>query len=292
MFVFFEYSRRTPWVLYTNAMMVPRVFYGLLLSLLIPILGASGRNVIPPLTENQKTRLAGAIDGLDHLEDAFDALRESFVAFDRDIGDALIRIDPDYEGMSNDPAAYRGDLCLLIGVLQQKARLPSPYENVAEWFLRDDAGRPFVVYLIDQGGNPSRGFQDGQRLEIVARFYKRLDILARDGTIRRYAGFVGASPKLLLPGTSLAQAQPGEPTKSPLAMIVTIVGVLGGVFLILFLYVRVLRKRNRSRPRLHNAGNDLVDAEAPLPDDPAEALEMLSRHADESASSMADKSDP
>lgn len=236
---------------------------GLIMSLLLA--------AVEPLTADQRIRLQTAYDGRDHQEEAFVALLENVEAWTPGLGDAAIRLHPDLEAMMADPDAFRGDLCRITGTIQQRTPLGRPYTGVAEWFLRDEGERPFLVFVSDLGLEKSSGevFADGNRVRIVARFYKRLDALARDGTVHVYPAFVGRFPRTLM----AADAAWGG-----LWAVAGPVTVMLVVFVILLVYAR---RGGRSRPhRVPLAGELPTHGPENLPDDPAEALAELRRRAE------------
>ncbi len=134
---------------------------------------------IEPLTDEQRVRLATAFDGRDHQEAAFVALVENVRLWTPGVGDAPIRLQPDLTAMLGDPEAYRGSLCQIAGRVQQQTPLSALYHGVTEWFVRDESGRPILVYVVGHEGDPTIG--DGQAVVLHARFYKRVDDIARDG---------------------------------------------------------------------------------------------------------------
>jgi len=232
--------------------------------------------VVPPLTDEQRTLLHSADDDRTHEEVAFDAMIEHVRSWaDAEPGSEPIRLRADFAAILADPDAFRGDLFQLDGVIQQRSRLDRPHHQVVEWFLRDEAGTPFILYLHDSGLGETH--DDGERIIVLARFYKRLDAVARDGLRRSYPAFVGANPKL----ASSFPAPPPAPAAAPVKTIVLALGALLGGFIILLLLAR--RRRDRAPRRAwpsaeHDAGE--LDGSAPLPDDPAAALAELRRRAD------------
>ncbi|MCH7571589.1 MAG: hypothetical protein IH891_01600 [Planctomycetes bacterium] len=255
-------------------MMSNRVITGLLVWWMLISRPVGVRGEIPPLSEGQITRLATAQDGRDHQEEAFSALLENMKLYSGEVGDSLIRLKPDLDSMIKRPTDYRGDLYLLSGVFQQQTRLSVPYESVSEWFLRNDAGVPMLIYVTGLPLESGVDFVVGDRVQMVARFYKRVDFIARDGIQRSYAAFVGAKPKKL-------GLIAGDPL-SGMWIVVIPVFFLALVFIILFAYVRHLKKR----PHRHSAPltmKTIVDEAGTLSDDPAQALSELRQQADDQA---------
>lgn len=221
---------------------------------------------ISPLTDDQRTALNTAFDGRDHQEAAFTALVENVRAWTEGIGDAAIRLEPDYQAILDNPDQYRGELCKITGKLQQHNPLPGLNKGVGEWFVRDSNSRPILVYIVKNIDDQT--FRDGQSVEIVARFYKRVDAIAKDGTKHSYPAFVGAFPK----SASSAASSANNPM---LALAVPVaIGLI--VFLILLVYTRRIR-RNSSKPHRRSTDSLLLDEDVSLPENPAEALTQLKR---------------
>ncbi len=223
---------------------------------------------IEPLTNDQRVRLATAFDGRDHQEAAFVALVENVRLWTPGVDDAPIRLRPNLTAMLGDPEAYRGSLCQIAGRVQQQTPLSALYEGVTEWFIRDESGRPILVYVVGHEGDPTIG--DGQAVVIHARFYKRVDDIARDGVSRSYPAFVGA-----LPSRPVAT----DAALGGLLVVVIPVVVLLVIFLLLMLYVR----RNRTERRLRRpviGERPEVDESPALPDDPIDALDEMRRRAE------------
>lgn len=226
---------------------------------------------IPPLSDQHKQEVAQAIDDHDHREQAFLALIEHVQGWpaNGEIGDAAIRVRPDLDGMMADPDRYRGDLCRVAGRVEQITPLPPPYERAAEWFVRDSSQRPFIVYVIDRARADS--IQAGQHVEVVARFYKVVEFMARDGQARRYAAFVGAHPRII------AGSKPGGPTNH-VPRLWMIAGPVAAM-LIIFVSLRLFMRKQHRQSRAHRLAFALppMDEPADLPDDPADALAELRR---------------
>jgi hypothetical protein len=107
---------------------------------------------------------------------------------------------------------------------------------------------------------------------VLARFYKRVDAVARDGVERSYAAFVGAHPQRV-------EAAPAG--TAHLFIVLVPVIVLLAAFVVLMMYVRRQRGGRRAvRRAIGPEDAAVLDEIGPLPDDPAEALAELRRRAD------------
>ncbi|MHC4414776.1 MAG: hypothetical protein ACYS0G_05785 [Planctomycetota bacterium] len=219
---------------------------------------------IPPLTDDQRIRVASAHDGRDHREEAFVALLDNIRQWTPGVGDAPLRLNPDLATMLQRPDAHRGELCRITGRIQQQSRLDRPHQNVLEWFIRDEGDRAILVYVARL--ERSDQFRDGQQVMILARFYKRVDATARDGKVRGYPALVGAFPTVIGSGDE-GWARLWVVSGPVLVMLVA--------FLLLLLYAR--RGRGPTRRRARPVVGPAVDET--LPDDPAEALAELRRRA-------------
>ncbi len=229
------------------------------IAILFLVLGA-----VPALTGEDRARLAGAADGGDHRDDAFAALVGHVGRWSPGLGDTPVRIELDPQQLLADPAANRGALYQLAGTLEQPRWLPPPQDAIAEWFVRDDAGRPMLVYVC---GLPSdHSFRDGQSVTLPARFYKRVDARARDGRVHEYAAFVGAYPRLARSGGGLGR----------LWMVGGPVAVMLVVFVALLVYAR---RGGRPARRVPRFVPPLPGGEPPLPGDTVEALGEMRRRA-------------
>jgi hypothetical protein len=119
------------------------------------------------------------------------------------------------------------------------------------------------------GLHPNREFPPDAQVVVLARFYKRVDAVARDDRLREYPAFVGAFPEVRAAGAGWGRV-----------WIVTIpVAVMLLVFLLLLLYAR--RGGRPVRARIGTTGPLTTDqGDEHLPDDPAEALAELRRRAE------------
>jgi hypothetical protein len=229
---------------------------------------------IPPLTEDERTALMTADDGgtRDHREAAFWALLQNTARWTGDVGDASIRLNPDFDALLGDPEAYRGELCRVAGRIEQVESLAPPYDGVEAWFVRVEDERPVLVYVDFKNRENSRfDFRSMMRIEIIARFYKRYERIAdgegRDQQVHSYPVFVGAFPRMA--------TVEGGGTMNFAAVIVPLVIVLGGVFLLVFMLAARARRKERTA-RLSPAHGPIADDEnLDLPRDSTEALAVL-----------------
>jgi len=239
---------------------VPSLLIGLLLAL-------------PPRTPDQRARLETAVDGRGHEEEAFVALVEAMSATSSMNGPAAPIAQPDQ--LITNPDAHRGEPFTVTGVIQQQRRLPRPHARAHEWFVRDDDGTPFVVFVVGLTDEEASRFIDGNRISLDARFYKRLDDVGRDRVSRSYAAFVGVGPTL-----AAARETPGA---SPLVILVVVLPLL----VIAFIVARVIARRTPGKStRRTGCGEDPtepdLDETPPLPEDPVAALGELKRRAERS----------
>lgn len=232
----------------------------------------------PPLSDDQAARLHGAVDGGDYHDEAFLALVENVRTWTSELGDAPIRLNPNFDTMLRNPSEYRGELCRLRGVLQQETKLPPPFENVTEWFVRPENGESVIVYIV--GLPRTEQYKDFDPVEIDGRFYKRMEFTARDGKKRGYPSLVSAFPRRTSASGSTSAAT------SPVPAIGGIIVLLGIAFVAMLLWAKRSRGGRRDRLGVHEhratRAGDLaaVDGNEPLPDDPAQALAELKRRAD------------
>lgn len=227
---------------------------------------------IAPLSDAESIELETADDDADVSETAFRALVENARQWTEPVGDAPIGINPDYAALLEDPAAHRGDVFRIEGVLQQRTAMDEPGGPIEEWFIRTADGRPVQVFVIDpRAARPGIRFRDGTPVVVLGRFYKRTEDVDRQGRTQQYPAFVGALPRLASEGRWTAVA-------TPLWIIAALIATLLIVFAILLVAARRARRTPTHVPGT-KAQEPIVDDPRPLPDDPAEALAELRRRA-------------
>ena len=224
---------------------------------------------IRPLTDEQRAALETAFDGRDHREAAFFALIENAESWTISI--------QDLEGIPNaihvqwqaDPDASRGELYRTFGRLEQVFPLEEPYDHAIECFVRLQTGEPILVYVpVRFMGSDTRA---GESIDVIARFYKRIDDTARDGISRSYAAFIGIP---------ISRPASGGGPRFSSGLWIAIITF--GLLLIAVPLWRVVQRQRKTRKQRSDRGRIVaeVDAEDSLPDDPAAALAELHRRAD------------
>lgn len=257
-----------------------------------------------PLTEEQRIAIETARDGYDQREQAFAMLLENARSWTpgnqipgsqtpgsqtpesqtpgmETQGEAVLA-RPDDAAVVERPDEFRGRLFELEGVIQQQMRLANPEEGVMEWFIRTDNGVPLVIYMDEKAlGEPWR---DGQRVRMLARFYKVIELTARDGVARQYSAFVGGFPAAISPHPPSPPPPEGRgsavTSRPPTSFrgLVTVLLIMIVIFVIAALVARSKRRPTRDgRIAINGPG---VDEAGSLPDDPAQALAELRRRSE------------
>lgn len=225
--------------------------------------------LIPPLSAEESAMLESASLHRDHRETAFVAMLSHVSRWDGTLGDAAVRLEADPERLNERAELERGELFRLVGRVEQIERLHPPYETVDAVFLIDREDRPLLVYLHRQESTELLARRD--EIEIVARYYKPIRRVARDGVERSYASFVSAISMVQTLGERRAA---GSPDWMPQVVMVVLIALLFPAFLL----VRArLRRQREVEPRRGGpvASLDDGDSSLNLPADPAEALRVL-----------------
>lgn len=140
---------------------------------------------LPPIPEDLRTALDAVSEGGDHNETAFALLVADVRAWPSEL--AGPHAAPDWSALLAGGDAPRGEGLRVEGRLVQRSPLEERWSGVKEWFLRDGGGRAICAFVVD----PPAGIREGARLALDARWYKRIDAVARDGTERGYPAVVG-----------------------------------------------------------------------------------------------------
>jgi hypothetical protein len=224
----------------------------------------------PPLEEGEASRLAFALDGRDSLDDGFAVLVENSKGWLPISGQSTDSVEPTvFLELVEDPAKYRGEELSISGVIEQQSAAPPPWEFVMEWFVRDESGVPFVLYVVGDTDISAKA-------NIVAnvRFYKTVDLTGRDGQVRSFATFVTSSKAIKSDALE---------NIFPLPLLLVPVVVVGAMVVFL-----LSRKKAGRRLRVRNVSlhiDEVIDAVddalMDLPDNPADALALLHESAEE-----------
>ena len=224
----------------------------------------------PPIDESEASRLSYVVDGRDSLGDGFVVLVENARAWKQESTTQKGIAEPaDLSEIVANPAAYRGVEMHVIGVVEQPSAVDPPWNDVQEWFVRDETGSPFVLYVV----GPSK-VQSMAKISAVARYYKTINLTGRDGKVRTYATFVTSSE-------AIERHQPLSEI-SELMLLIPLIAIGG---LVVFLLSRKKKSRiPRLRERSLHVEDVICAAQAvatELPDDPAQALALLHESAEE-----------
>ena len=214
----------------------------------------------PPLTEIDLLRLGTTMDERDTLGEGFAVLEEHVHLWEPTV---VAQAKPEMMLMRTNPSAYRGELFVVSGVIEQQEQLSSPWEASQEWFIRDADGNLFVLYVI---GETSIATQT--RIQAPARFYKTISITARDKRLRMYPTFVTTAVVINTTNTG-----------SVFPMPVLLLPVVVGASVVVFLLGR-FKKQSLTRervPRIHTEEvlHAVNESNGSLPEDPAQALASM-----------------
>ncbi len=251
----------------------------------------------PPLSDAQRTMLEATTDRSRSIDEAgLYALMQNAERWpEPQEAEAGARV-PDYGALRTEPAAHRGERFLIEGTLEAftepatyTARPNRPlsrpgYESAKVWLLsREDAGVMLVV-LTDPPALEPVGGRDrlrkparvGARVRLPARFYKLLASESREGPgvypvfVGRSARFTGAAAD---GGTSAWFVSGGA-----LFLVVVLLVAYGAVR-----YLASKSGKRQTRRRYAEEEEPEVDRRDDLPEDPAEAMRVLSTEHDAEA---------
>ena len=240
---------------------------------------------LPPLSDDDRTALSAASDGIERREESWVRLLEHVLHWPRDRAALVGAIEaspivqrPDWGAWLVEPEAHRGGLVRVVGRLEQVTSFPWPTgdrENspaLAEWFVRPDwqeggaqTAGALQVWVVDPPRlDPDRA---PRRVEIVGRFLRATELEGRDGVVRAFPTVVGV-------------AVPVAPTRSAWGP-GTLIVVLVVAMIPIVIWLRRLAKRPTPRRFLEGdfEESSREDLRRDLPPDPAEALEVLEREA-------------
>ena len=218
----------------------------------------------PPPWMDSST-LAGAEDDGDIPDEAFFALVDHVRSWPEGARTPGVRLEVAHEDLLKDPAANRGLLLVIKGRIEQHRDMGPPFEDVQEWFVRDEAGAPWIVYVVGDGIS---GPVDGKQVIMEAYFYKRMLLEDRSGVQRAYPALAGAFPIVLQPVD--------DPPIAGVASLWAILAILAGALLLVMLLARKLSGQQASR-RAIVLSEDTLPPDPPLPSEADEALRELKR---------------
>lgn len=287
---------------------VPRPFHRILLtSVAVACMAGPWLRAATPLTDAQLRQLQTATDRSPAFDEAaLYPLLDNASTWDP--ANKAGAMWPDFRALFDDPSAHRGGLFLLRGSLVEDPRpvlglsRPLPRERERDltlelWGLKIDGGGDVavLVWVLDPPANVRRG----AGVELVARFYKIWTTSAADdGAATAFLAFVGRGAASVSDGSS-GSAGAGGPASlvpvnaPPMRYLLVLAGLLavGVIFILrrgmkLSLEPRPLPSRRGRDPedaddrrRSRPPGDDTADLDdgPPLPENPADALEELSR---------------
>lgn len=260
--------------------------------MLLAVVLGGGVGVVPPLTADQRKLVEQADDAALIDQPALMGLLRNVMEWDgtasgEGSGQAVDLAT--LETITADPGPYRGELFSVVGQYAGRQRdlkllRPGPWgEALKEWGLvvgagRSDSGRVAMVYLVDPDGELVTPRQ-GTHMRVAARFFMVWTDQDADGNVTRYPVFVGRSAVVVA-------AEGGAGAAGSTAVIVgAVVAMLAGLF-----WVRrmgkgaggskrqaVLQRMREDARRYEEEAEEAGDEAEALPQDPAEALDALSR---------------
>ena len=179
--------------------------------------------------------------------------------------DGAVRVEIDHAAALAEPGRYRGLSITISGRLEQHRSLGRPFHSVQEWFIRDEAGAPWAVYVI--GCDPAV-VRDGRHVTLTGVLYKRFQLRDRSGDVRSYPAMVAMNP--IWTAGPVPAAQGGRD-------IWMLLGLLGIGLIVVLVLGRRLKRHSSIRPVIVVPDDD---EPMELPDEPAEALRELKRRGD------------
>ncbi|MFW6060841.1 MAG: hypothetical protein ACODAQ_11720 [Phycisphaeraceae bacterium] len=247
---------------------------------------------LPPLSEAQREQLADTTDRTAAVDEgALYALLPNVLEWRAD-DEMAAMVNVNYQALLDEPAAYRGEVILLEGSFYGRSdrfalNRAGPWgEAVTMWVLAldDRLERMAVVFLVDPEGQwhttpPRRG----KRVQVPARFFKVWQQADNRGQATDYLVFVGRFPQV---GAASGAGGAAGLGMAQLAQMVLLVVVFAGALIWILHRSRGISFRPRPLPRqeapVEPPASPTIEEDEPLdeaalPDDPAAALDELSR---------------
>ena len=182
--------------------------------------------------------------------------------------DESVELRVDHAAALQDTDQYRGMCITVSGRLEQHRRLGRPFDDVDEWFIRDDSGAPWAVYVI--GSDPA-DVRAGRHVAVSGLLYKRLRLQDRSGVEQAYPALIASMPVWTAAPVVVSDRQ---------QQLWLLLAMLAIGLIIVMVLGRRLKRQPPSRP-VFVAPDD--DEPMVLPDEPAEALRELQRRGDSHA---------
>lgn len=243
--------------------MYPEIMPQMYMIILSIILGVRG---VPSLDESTQIRLQATVDGRDSRGEGFAALVDHARSWQPPFDDAQ---HANLRRIMEEPSLVRGVLFTIEGVVQQQSSLRSPWDDVNEWFVRDEHGVLFTLYVVGE-----IDFSDGMRVTSLARFYKTISIQGRDNQVRLYPTFVTSS-------SAINPIANGSILWFPWILL----PVLAIASIVVFTLGRIGKHKTVGRqftPKQTEQVLDAVrDSTSTLPDNPAQALATMYEQSEE-----------
>lgn len=222
---------------------------------------------VPAIDETTRIALEATPDGRDLRDEAWHRLVDHVRGWPRTseaFATATV-IRPRWSEVLADPDRFRGELLEASGRLEQQdpVRTPGVRDGgVLEWFIRTEDGAGGVVVQAFVPAEAVGGARTGRSVAVIGRLLRRTDLEGRDGTVRPFATIVGVPLSPIASGTTPSAGW--------------IVGLATLALLPIALLLRRAARRARGRrPAIHRSEDEEVPRRHDLPEDPAEALDVL-----------------
>ena len=238
---------------------------------------------VTPLTPAQQTQLDTAGDFTGQFDEGalYPLLQNAWEWQNSDEAGAVI---PDYAAIRQSPAEYRGQLFLIEGRFAGRSKKieylarPGPWDDkLREWVVVVDSSKDevAVAYLTHPPVVPTAG----ARVRLAVRFYKALSDKDINGKPTDYLLFVGHSATVVDAGRGVGGAGSGS---RPLVLVLAILAA-GWYLLRRALRAKPLRADQRRVSQADIDAEQVMDEETELelPDDPAQALDVLKHQHDD-----------
>ena len=249
------------------------------------VVGVGAMAALPALSDSQRVQLDTAVEGAKPDEPAlYPLLVEAWRWTAEDVVAAgLVTQQADFVGLLGDPKGSRGEVFVVVGRFAGRSRevrllRGGPWgQTVTEWGVvrdgsggesGDAAGRVAMVYFAGHVETP----RDRQQVQVVGRFFKTWTDVDAAGRAVTYPVFVAAP--FWEPVGGMATRQNGAWR----VMVVLVLGLMAGLWVVRRALKRGAEGRGQGvkRKRAEQWSEAYGEvAEGVLPEDPAEAMEVL-----------------